>query len=78
MKQFTLTGEWIIEAENENEMWEILQDDLSGGYGIKNIEIDEVKELDDDNTYCHLCGAVEKDHYCTNKSCYEYTRYEVK
>lgn len=25
---------------------------------------------------CHLCGSIEKDKYCTNESCYEFTRYE--
>lgn len=29
-----------------------------------------------DERYCHLCGSIEKDKYCTNKSCYEYKRYE--
>ena len=30
-----------------------------------------------DERRCHLCGAIEIDKYCTNKSCYEYTRHET-
>lgn len=37
--------------------------------------IDEILGVED-VTYCHLCGAVEDHHYCTNTSCSEYTRYE--
>ena len=29
-----------------------------------------------DVRHCHLCGSVEENKYCINKSCYEYTRYE--
>lgn len=29
-----------------------------------------------DETRCHLCGSIEKNHYCTNESCYEFTKYE--
>lgn len=31
-----------------------------------------------DIRYCHLCGSPEKNKFCTNKSCYEYTRYLPK
>jgi len=27
---------------------------------------------------CHLCGGIEVNKWCVNKSCYEYKRYEVK
>ena len=27
---------------------------------------------------CHLCGSAEVKKFCTNTSCYEYTRYEPK
>jgi hypothetical protein len=30
----------------------------------------------EDRTYCHLCGAVEDNHFCTNETCSEFTRYE--
>lgn len=34
--------------------------------------IDEVAKDYEDKTYCHLCGAVEEKHWCTNKDCNEY------
>jgi len=38
---------------------------------------DTKKKIDNlDLRFCHLCGSVEENKYCTNKSCYEYTRHE--
>ena len=31
----------------------------------------------DDIRYCHLCGSKEENKFCTNTTCYEYTRYET-
>jgi len=28
-----------------------------------------------DERRCHLCGGIEVNKYCVNKSCYEYIRY---
>jgi hypothetical protein len=40
--------------------------------------IDEVAKEYEDVRTCHLCGSIEKDKYCTNETCAEYTRYETK
>jgi hypothetical protein len=29
-----------------------------------------------DERRCHLCGGIEVDKWCVNKSCYEYTKYQ--
>lgn len=41
----------------------------------------EIEEFENkialDKTYCHLCGSIEKNHWCTNKSCSEYTKHKI-
>lgn len=32
-------------------------------------------EGEEDITHCHLCGSIEENHYCTNESCYEFTKH---
>ena len=44
-------------------------------FAEEDLKLYEEKEKED-KTLCHLCGSVEKDSYCTNKSCIEHTRYE--
>lgn len=36
---------------------------------------DNCPECEDNKRYCHLCGGVEENKYCTNESCYEFIRY---
>jgi superoxide dismutase len=46
--------------------------------GQVNDWIDEVAKEYEDVRTCHLCGSIEKDKYCTNETCAEYTRHETK
>lgn len=32
--------------------------------------------IENNDSKCHLCGTIEKNNYCTNKTCYEFTKHE--
>lgn len=43
---------------------------LEAELSLVNLWVEETAE--DYVTRCHLCGAVEENHYCTNETCAEY------
>jgi len=45
---------------------------LNGDDEIQNACREIAEYLEENKTYCHLCGMVEKDHYCTNETCREF------
>lgn len=54
--------------------------DLADYFATDNKNFDRARFLQacgiEAGPQCHLCGTTEEQGYCTNKTCYEYTRHE--
>lgn len=44
--------------------------------GLDHDDVISLIQNAEDKTFCHLCGSIEEDHYCTNDSCSEFQKYE--